>query len=117
MESDAGISGSNTRMIKAQLNENTAIYVEAKTIQGEQDIGAITATFQQVTKAIEDFALSLTKAWEKAKPRRASVEFSLDFAYDSGEVLAMFVQGSASGGVKVTLEWGEPAEQAKAGGD
>lgn len=111
MESETSNTRSKTKMIKAQLNENTAIYVQARTTDSEEDVVSITATFQQVTKAIEDIALSLTKAWDNAKPRKASVEFSIDFAYDSGEVLAMFVQGSASGGMKVTLEWGEQSEQ------
>ena len=107
MESETSNTSSKTKMIKATLNDGTAIYVQARTTHSEEDIASITATFQKVTKAIEDIALSLTDAWKKAEPRKASVEFSIDFAYDSGEVLAMFVQGSASAGMKVTLEWGE----------
>lgn len=97
----------NTKMIKAALSENTTIYVQAQQVRGEEDVVSITASFQKVTQAIEDVAESLTAAWEKAKPSKASVEFGIDFAYESGEVLAMFVNGSATASIKITLEWSE----------
>ncbi len=97
----------NTKLVKAALTDNTTIYVQAQVVRGEEDIASITATFQKVTQAIENVAQSLTAAWEKAKPSKASVEFGIDFAYESGEVMAMFVNGSATASIKITLEWGE----------
>jgi uncharacterized protein YoxC len=114
MEEDAAIigtnSGTHTKMVRTELADGTVIYVQARAVRGEEDVASITASFKQVTQAIEDIAQSLTQAWEKAKPRSASVEFSVDFAYDSGEVLAMFVSGSASASMKITLNWGEPSK-------
>ncbi|HYU73726.1 MAG TPA: CU044_2847 family protein [Ktedonobacteraceae bacterium] len=99
---------SNTKLVKAALTDTTTIYVQAQAVRGEEDIASITASFQKVTQAIEDIAQSLTAAWEKAKPSRAVAEFGVDFAYDTGEVMAMFVNGSAKASIKITLEWGEP---------
>ena len=110
MEEETGIVVTKTKMDRATLADGTTIYVQAKTVRGEEDIASITASFQKVTKAIEDIAQSLTAAWEKAKPSRASVEFGVEFAYESGEVLAMFVDGSTSASLKITLEWGEPSK-------
>jgi uncharacterized protein YoxC len=117
MEEDAMFAETNpeprthTKMIRTQLADDTVIYVQARAVHGEEDVLSITASFKQVTKAIEDIAQALTEVWAKAKPRSASVEFGVDFAYDSGEVLAMFVSGSASANMKITLEWGEPSKQ------
>jgi hypothetical protein len=109
MEDETGISVTKTKMIRATLSDGTTIYVQANAVRGEEDIASLTASFQKVTQAIENIAQSLTKAWEKAKPRRACVEFGVEFAYESGEILAMFVNGSASASMKITLEWGEPS--------
>jgi len=108
MEDESGAGKAYTKMIRAKLADGTTIYVQAKAVSGEEDVASITASFQKVTKAIEDIAQSLTAAWEKAKPRRAGVEFGVEFAYESGEVLAMFVNGSTSASMKITLKWGEP---------
>ncbi len=110
MEDETSIVVTKAKMVRATLADGTTIYVQAKAVHGEEDIASITASFQKVTKAIEDIAQSLTAAWEKAKPRRASVEFGVEFAYESGEVLAMFVDGSTSASMKITLEWGEPSK-------
>jgi Trypsin-co-occurring domain 1 len=110
MEDETGIVTTKAKMVRATLADGTIVYVQAKAVRGEEDIASITASFQKVTKAIEEITQSLTAAWEKAKPRRASVELGVEFAYESGEVLAMFVDGSTSASMKITLEWGEPSK-------
>lgn len=110
MEDETNIVVSKTKLVKTTLADGTIFYVRAKAIGGEEDIVSLTTSFKEVTQAIEDIAQSLTTAWEKAKPSRASVEFGVDFAYESGKVLAMFVDGSATASMKITLEWGEPSK-------
>lgn len=110
MEEETNIVVTKTKMVRTMLADGTTFYVQARVVRGEEDVASITASFQKVTKAIEDIAQSLTAAWEKAKPRRASVEFGVEFAYESGEVLAMFVDGSATASMKIMLEWGEPSK-------
>ncbi|MBA2679817.1 MAG: hypothetical protein H0U76_15650 [Ktedonobacteraceae bacterium] len=112
MEEDAIVtrthSGMQTKLIKTQLTDGTIIYVQATATGGEKDVVSAPATFKQVTQAIEDIAQSLTQVWNKVGPSSASVELGVDFAYDSGEVLAMFLSSSASASMKITLNWGEP---------
>ncbi len=92
MEDGTSTSRTRTKPVKVTLDNGTVIYVQARV-------------------AIEGIAQSLTTAWEKAKPSRASVEFGIEFAYEAGQVLAMFVDGSTTASMKVTLEWGQAASQ------
>lgn len=117
MEEDAVVtrtkSGTQTKLIKTKLADNTFIYVQAQAVavSGEQDVVSIDASFKQVMQAIENIAQSFTLVWEKAKPSSASVELSVDFAYDSGQLLALFLDSSASAKMKITLNWGEPPKE------
>lgn len=111
MEDGTHIARNRTRPVKVTLDNGTVIYVQARMVKGEEDIASLSASFEKVTQAIESIAHSLTTAWEKAKPSRASVEFGIEFAYEAGQVLAMFVEGSTAASMKVTLEWGKPVSE------
>ncbi len=111
MEDGTSTSRTRTKPVKVTLDNGTVIYVQARVVKGEEDIVSLSASFEKVTQAIEGIAQSLTTAWEKAKPSRASVEFGIEFAYEAGQVLAMFVDGSTTASMKVTLEWGQAASQ------
>jgi hypothetical protein len=97
----------NTKIVKVQVDKGTDIVVEARILPGEADVSDKLQQFDKVTGAIERVAAAMTKAWEKAGPSRASVEFNLEFAWSAGELLAMFVQGSSTASLKITLEWGD----------
>ncbi len=111
MEDGTNIARTRIKPVKVTLDNGTAIYVQAQVVKGEEDIASLSASFEKVTQAIEGIAQSLTTAWEKAKPSRASVEFGIEFAYEAGQVLAMFVDGSTTASMKVTLEWGQAASE------
>jgi len=111
MEVGTNIARTRTKPVKVTLDNGTVIYVQARVVKGEEDIVSLTGSFEKVTQAIEGIAQSLTAAWEKAKPSRASVEFGVEFAYEAGQVLAMFVDGSTTASMKITLEWGSPASE------
>src|SRR5260370_3257050 len=109
MEDEMSGSKGKAQTVKAKLANGTTIFVQAQPIGSEAAVGLKSASFEKVIKAIEGVAQSLTEAWEKAKPSKANVEFDVEFAWDSGELLAMFVDGSASASMKVTLEWNRPS--------
>ncbi len=111
MEDGTNIARTRIKPVKVTLDNGTAIYVQAQVVKGEEDIASLSASFEKVTQAIEGIAQSLTTAWEKAKPSRASVEFGVEFAYEAGQVLAMFVDGSTTASMKITLEWGQAASE------
>jgi hypothetical protein len=111
MEDGTNIARTRIKPVKVTLDNGTTIYVQARVVKGEEDIVSLSASFEKVTQAIEGIAQSLTAAWEKAKPSRASVEFGVEFAYEAGQVLAMFVDGSTTASMKITLEWGQAASE------
>jgi hypothetical protein len=111
MEDGTNIARTRIKPVKVTLDNGTVIYVQARVVKGEEDIVSLSASFEKVTQAIEGIAQSLTTAWEKAKPSRACVEFGVEFAYEAGQVLAMFVDGSTTASMKITLEWGQPASE------
>ena len=96
--------------IKTKLPDGTEMYIQATVVgksatSSEQDVVHKLPSFSQAMKSLEGMATSLTNIWEKAKPTSASVEFGLEFAWDSGELLAWLVDSSATASMKIRLEW------------
>lgn len=81
---------------------------------GEQLVAGGLPGLANALAAVEDFSAGFRRAVQAAAPRKATVEFSMSFAMQSGRVVAMFVDGKAEGSVTVTLEWGS-ADQAGGG--
>lgn len=110
MEDESRGISTQTKVVKVQIDKETAIFVEARVVPGEGEVSGRMQRFEQVAGAIEKVTGMLTKAWEKAGPSRASVELNLEFAWEAGELLAMFVQGSTSTSLKIKLEWEKPGQ-------
>lgn len=111
MQDESRVTTNKTRPVKVTLANGTTVLVQALSVGGEAPVGIRSVPFEKIVGAVEGIAQSLTEVWKKARPSRASVEFGVDFAWDAGELLAMFVDGSASASMKITLEWGEPSSQ------
>ncbi|HKV60154.1 MAG TPA: CU044_2847 family protein [Ktedonobacteraceae bacterium] len=105
MEDESSPVKSQTKIIGAEFADGTTFFVQAKVLGGESDVGIKFSSFEKVTKGIESFATTLANAWKKAEPNKAIVEFDLEFAFESGELMALFVNGSTTASMKVTLEW------------
>ncbi|HEU5380486.1 MAG TPA: CU044_2847 family protein [Ktedonobacteraceae bacterium] len=107
MESELTGTATKTRPVKVQVDEETSIIVEARVLPGETNVkgGNQLQQFENVAKTIEKVTQMLTQAWKAAGPSRASVELNIEFAWESGELLAMFVQGSTAASLKISLEW------------
>ena len=110
MEDESRGTTAKTTFVTVQLDDESAIVIEARDLQGEGNVSDRHQQFEKVASTIEKVAGMLTRAWEKAGPSRASVELNLEFAWESGELLAMFVQGSTSTSLKITLEWEKPGQ-------
>lgn len=111
MQDESHVTKNKTRPVKVTLANGTTVIVQAQSVGGEASVGIKSVPFDRIVGAVEGVAQSLTQVWEKAKPNRATVEFGVDFAWDTGELLAMFVDGSTTASMKITLEWGEPSSQ------
>ena len=75
--------------------------------KGEKDIITEPLPFQQITDSIESVARAVLMTLERVKPRKASVEFGVEFAISEGKLIAFVVKGDTVANMKITLEWGE----------
>src|SRR5690349_21269319 len=92
--------------IQVKLANDEIVRVEATVLGGEEEVAFKLPEFKQVTEAIEGIAKSILTSIEKVKPQKASVEFGVEIAVDSGQLTALLVKGSGKANLKITLEWG-----------
>lgn len=96
---------SRTEVVPVQINDNVQVMVEATVIGSEEDVAIDIRPFREVTDAIEAIAGAVVQTLENVKPDKASVEFSIEIAVQSGKLTTLIVQGSSKGNMKITLEW------------
>ena len=95
------------QIVPVQLPDQVKIQVEATVLGGEEDVSFRVQSFQGVIDAIESIASAMDAAVRKIKPEKASVEFGLEMAIESGELTALLVKGSGTANLKISLEWGK----------
>ena len=100
-----------TEIIKAELANGGTLHIQATILGGEEEVVFALPSFEGVTHAIEGIAQSVVSTLEKVKPRKASVEFGLEVALESGQLTALLVKGSGTSNLKITLEWGDLSSQ------
>ncbi len=93
-------------LIPVKLANGAKIRVAATMLGGEEDVAFRLPSFEEVTNTIEGIASSLNAALEKVKPKKASVEFGLEVAMESGKLTSLLVDSSGTATLKITLEWG-----------
>ncbi len=109
---------SERKFIPVKLDNGVEIKVEATTIsqlveetEGETgeivegEVSLSTQYLQQATEAIEGIARTVKKSIDKIQPTKASVQFGLEFGYESGQITAMIVKGRGKANLHITLEW------------
>lgn len=94
-----------TQNIPIILSDNTKVYVEATVLGGEQNIVATQHTFSAVTEILKEISEKVLDSVKQVKPKKASVEFGLEIATESGKLTALLVKGTGTASLKVTLEW------------
>jgi Trypsin-co-occurring domain 1 len=97
-----------TETIETELENGQHIHVEAVALRGEEVLADF-LPFEEVTNAIEGIAKTVVATLEKVKPHKATVEFGIQIAIDSGKLTAVVVKGDATANLKITLEWEELA--------
>ena len=96
-----------TEITKATLENGAIVHIEARLLGGQEEVAFTIPSFKGVTDAIESIAASIVTTLEKVKPKKASVEFGIEVALESGQLTALLVKGSGTSNLKITLEWGE----------
>lgn len=110
-----------TKFVPLELANGAVVMVETTVIgevgeeeedltgeEVESDVSSNYQYLKQATDAIEGIADTLKQSLEKIQPTKASVEFGLEFGYESGQITAMIVKGGGKANLKVTLEWQKP---------
>jgi len=110
-----------TKFVLLELGNGAVVMVETTVIgevaeeeedltgeEVESDVSSNYQYLKQATDAIEGIADTLKQSLEKIQPTKASVEFGLEFGYESGEITAMIVKGHGKANLKITLEWQKP---------
>lgn len=97
----------STKLVEAKLANGSIIHIQATALGGEKDVAFTIPSFEGVTDAITGIASSMIETLQTVKPRKASIEFGLEVAVDSGSLTAILVKGSGNTSLKITLEWGE----------
>ena len=87
------------RMILAQVIEQEA------TGPVDVTLGLGDLNFGDVTDTLEGIGSAVLAALGRILPDKATVEFGLDLAVQSGKLTSLLVGGEASASLKVTLEW------------
>jgi hypothetical protein len=100
-----------TEIIKTELANGTILHIQATALGGEEEVGFVWPSFKEITDAIEGIAESVVTTLQKVKPKKASVEFGLEVALESGQLTALLVKGSGTSNLKITLEWGEASPE------
>jgi hypothetical protein len=100
-----------TEIIKAELPNGGIVHIQATALGGEEEVAFTLPSFKEVTHAIEGIAESVVTSLQNVKPKKATVEFGLEMALESGQLTALLVKGSGTSNLKITLEWGEASSE------
>jgi hypothetical protein len=98
-------SGTRTELIKARTADGKIIHVQATMLGGEEDVAGGVMSFDGVADALQEVSKIIAITISSVKPEKASVEFGLEIAVESGKLTAMLVKGSGTASLKVKLEW------------
>ncbi|MDG4819322.1 MULTISPECIES: CU044_2847 family protein [unclassified Micromonospora] len=74
----------------------------------EAEVAARPASLDEALAGLAAFAGKVADSLRGADVTRLSVEFSCEFAVESGKFVAILGKASAKSGVKVGLEWEKP---------
>lgn len=101
-----------TEIIPVKLSNGTIVHMEAQPInvsnskrQKVSNKKAKEFSFDTVKKQLQSFSEDLHGAFDSVKPDTLKIEVGCEFVFDSGEIVALFVKGSAKSNLKITLEW------------
>jgi len=94
-----------TSILKAKLSDGSFVHIETSQIHGEEKVASKPFDFQQVGSSIESIVDALKSSLDKAKAKKATVEFGVEIGAESGQLTALIVKGSGKANLKITLEW------------
>lgn len=92
-------------IVPVTLADGSVVQVEATSLGGDENIAIGAFSFEEVRHAIRGVAHEIGSVLAEVKPDKASVEFGLEVAIESGKLLALWVKGTGTATLKIVLEW------------
>lgn len=96
-----------TEIVPVTLPSGHSLQVQATVRSQEEDVAFGVPTIDGLAESIEGLSTSLLDALKRVQPKKATVEFGLEVALESGKLTALLVKGSGTATINVKLEWGE----------
>jgi hypothetical protein len=97
---------SKTRIVPVILPNGRSVQLEATVIDAEEEVGVGDLLFGDVLESLRDMAGCMQETLATLKPDKVSVEVGVEVGLESGKLTALFLKGTGSANLKVTLEWG-----------
>jgi hypothetical protein len=101
----SNVIGAGTTPITVKLPSGDIFRIQARQMGGKAKVGIGTQLFSDLTNSIEGIASSLIETVKKVGPSKATVEFGVEAAVESGKLVALLCSGDATANLKITLEW------------
>jgi hypothetical protein len=94
-------------LVPVDLGDDQTVFVEVRVpADSEEDVSALgKLPFKQIADSIDAITQQVQAALERAKPKRATVEFGLDIGVESGQLTSLLVKGTGTATITITLEW------------
>lgn len=100
----------SSQLVAVDMGEGRTILVDARADSDPDPERRVSISqkvpFDGVAESIDAISSRILGALQRAKPDKATVEFGVDVAVESGQLTSMLVKGSGTATIKVTLEWG-----------
>jgi hypothetical protein len=94
-----------TEIVPVALADGTTIQIQATALGGEEEVAFGVLSFDDVRQAIRGIAREIGGVLAEVQPRKASVEFGLEVGIAAGQLTALWVKGTGTASMKITLEW------------
>jgi len=94
-------------LIRVRLPDGGTVHMQAVGLGGKENITSEVPEISDLWPTIEGIAQALSVVWKKVKPGKATVEFGIQVAVESGRLTALVIQGTAEANLKICLEWSD----------
>ena len=96
-----------TTIGKLELSDGTIILMEVNDVEedGPVSVQGLTAAAKKTFEAVSGLVTDIKETLIKAKPDKATVEFSVELEKKDGDIFSKICNVSGKGGIKFTLEW------------
>lgn len=91
--------------VAIELPDGTIVHAEVTALGGEEEVAFELLKFDGFINVLRGFTKVFVETLHDLEPTKASIEFGLEMALESGKLTALLTQGSAKANLTVKLEW------------